>query len=208
MPPRDLLKDVERFYSEKVARLGATPAGADYNSPEAQTVRFDQLARLLDRETGRFSLNDYGCGYGALGHYLAAKGLAFDNVGADISAEMLAAARERMPPGAGWTFLQDPAQLAPADYTIACGIFNLRFSARADDWTAYVLETLDHVAAVSRRGFAFNMLTKYSDADRMKDNLYYGDPLFFFERARKFSRNVALLHDYGLYDFTILVRLP
>jgi hypothetical protein len=23
---------------------------------------------------------------------------------------------------------------------------------------------------------------------------------------RKFSRNVALLHDYGLYEFTILVR--
>ena len=31
--------------------------------------------------------------------------------------------------------------------------------------------------------------------------------LFFFDFCkRNFSRNVALLHDYGLYDFTIIVR--
>jgi SAM-dependent methyltransferase len=206
MHHRELLEEVERFYSEKVARLGPTPAGADYNSPEAQTVRFDQLAKLLDRD-GPFSINDYGCGYGAFGHYLAAAGLSFEYSGADISQEMLGHARRLMPPGAGWTFLADPDQLAPADYTIACGIFNLRFKAAAEDWKAYVLETLDHIASISRRGFAFNMLTRYSDADRMQDYLYYADPLFFFEHCRKFSRNVALLHDYGLYDFTVLVRL-
>lgn len=53
------------------------------------------------------------------------------------------------------------------------------------------------------------MLTKYSDADRMAErpDLFFGDPLFFFDFCkRNFSRNVALLHDYGLYDFTILVR--
>jgi hypothetical protein len=51
------------------------------------------------------------------------------------------------------------------------------------------------------------MLTKYSDADRMRGDLYYGDPAFFFDHCkRSFSRNVALLHDYGLYEFTILVR--
>jgi hypothetical protein len=48
------------------------------------------------------------------------------------------------------------------------------------------------------------MLTKYSGADRMaqRPDLYYG----FDFCKRRFSRNVALLHDYGLYDFTILVR--
>jgi hypothetical protein len=53
------------------------------------------------------------------------------------------------------------------------------------------------------------MLTKYSDAERMagRPDLFYGDPLFFFDFCkRNFSRNVALLHDYGLYDFTIIVR--
>ncbi|MBC7939785.1 MAG: class I SAM-dependent methyltransferase, partial [Chitinophagaceae bacterium] len=36
---------------------------------------------------------------------------------------------------------------------------------------------------------------------------YYPDPLDLFDVCkRRFSRNVALLHDYGLYAFTILVR--
>ncbi len=42
----------------------------------------------------------------------------------------------------------------------------------------------------------------------MRTDLYYGDPIFFFEHCRTtFGRHVALLHDYPLYEFTILVRL-
>ncbi|MBI1854500.1 MAG: class I SAM-dependent methyltransferase, partial [Chloroflexi bacterium] len=73
----------------------------------------------------------------------------------------------------------------------------------------FVCETLPRMNALCSKGFAFNMLTKYSDADRMaqRHDLFYGDPLFFFDFCkRNFSRNAALLHDYGLYDFTILVR--
>ena len=38
-------------------------------------------------------------------------------------------------------------------------------------------------------------------------DLYYADPRAFFDRCKRTSRgDVALLHDYGLYEFTILVR--
>lgn len=53
------------------------------------------------------------------------------------------------------------------------------------------------------------MLTKYSDEERMAErpDLFYGDPLFYFDYCkRNQSRDVALLHKYGLYDFTILIR--
>jgi hypothetical protein len=57
------------------------------------------------------------------------------------------------------------------------------------------------------RGFAFNCLTAYSDQDKMRPDLHYADPCELFDICkRKYSRNVALLHDYGLYEFTILVR--
>jgi hypothetical protein len=56
-------------------------------------------------------------------------------------------------------------------------------------------------------GFAFNCLTAYSDAHKMQSYLYYADPCRLFDLCkRRYSRNVALLHDYGLYEFTILVR--
>jgi hypothetical protein len=60
---------------------------------------------------------------------------------------------------------------------------------------------------LGKRGFAFNMLTSYSDADRMRSDLHYGDPCRFFDYCKRtYSKQVALLHDYGLYEFTVLVR--
>lgn len=59
----------------------------------------------------------------------------------------------------------------------------------------------------SRLGFAFNCLTSYFDEDKKRDYLYYADPGIVFDLCkRRYSRNVAVLHDYGLYEFTILVR--
>ena len=56
-------------------------------------------------------------------------------------------------------------------------------------------------------GFGFNVLTLYSDADKRRADLYYADPLELFTHCRlTFSRFVTLLHDYPLYEFTLLVR--
>ena len=50
-----------------------------------------------------------------------------------------------------------------------------------EQWQEYVLQTLNAMNAVSAKGFAFNMLTKYSDKEYMRADLYYGDPLFLFD---------------------------
>ena len=69
------------------------------------------------------------------------------------------------------------------------------------------LETLDHYERNQLSGFRLRFLTIYSDSDKMRDYLYYADPGVLFDLCkRRYSRNVALLHDYGLYEFTILVR--
>ena len=40
----------------------------------------------------------------------------------------------------------------------------------------------------------------------MQDNLYYADSLFIFDFCkREFEKNISLIHDYDLYEFTILV---
>jgi len=41
----------------------------------------------------------------------------------------------------------------------------------------------------------------------MRPDLHYADPCVLFDRCkRRHSPRVALLHDYGLWEFTILVR--
>ena len=93
------------------------------------------------------------------------------------------------------------------DFVIASGIFNVRLENTQEDWLIYVLETLQKLNSHSTKGFSFNVLTKYSDKEFMKDYLYYADPLFLFDYCKSnFSKNVALLHDYNLYEFTLIVR--
>lgn len=197
------LEKVERYYSGRFAEHGASARGVDWNSAESQTLRFEQLLRVADG-TGPFSLVDYGCGYGALASFLDNEGVDADYVGYDLSAPMIAHARTAHP---GRRFLDDESQLRPADYAVASGIFNVKLDEPAADWQEYVVRTIARLSELGRAGFAFNMLTSYSDPERMRDDLFYGDPSFFFDLCkREHSRHVALLHDYGLWEFTVVVR--
>ncbi len=84
-----LVGPVERYYSDKVEEHGPSPSGVDWNSAESQEVRFEQLLKLHPCD-GPFSLNDYGCGYGALAGWLAERYDEFTYRGFDVSESMLA----------------------------------------------------------------------------------------------------------------------
>jgi SAM-dependent methyltransferase len=201
------LEPVRAYYSARLAQFGPTARGVDWNSPESQELRFTQLLRICDPGQS-FRLGDYGCGYGALLDHLAACGADFGYAGYDISADMIASARQRHSGRPACLFATEESVLDGVDYLVASGIFNVKLAVEASRWQEHVLRTLDRFAALAQRGFAFNALTSYSDPERRRDDLYYPDPCFLFDYCkRRFSRNVALLHDYGLYEFTILVRL-
>jgi SAM-dependent methyltransferase len=204
MPSADIERRVADYYTGKLREHGPTHQGVDWNSAESQELRFEQFLRIVPGDAP-VSVLDYGCGYGAFAEYLEAQGVELAAyTGYDVSDEMVATARER----SRWAFTTDRGELAPAGVTVASGVFNVRVDTDEETWRDYTLETIGELAALSRRGLGFNMLTRYSDPERMTDRLYYGDPAFYFDWCkRNLSRQVALLHDYGLYEFTILVRL-
>ncbi len=201
-----ILDRVREYYSDKIETYGATARGVDWNSPESQALRFEQLLKVCDC-TRPFSINDYGCGYGALVEYMADRGYTFQYRGCDISDQMIAKARELHRGLEHCQFFTDESHLTAADYTIASGIFNVKLQTSDEEWKVYVLHILGRMAELGEKGFAFNILTSYSDQDLMRPDLYYADPCFLFDYCqRNFSRFVSLLHDYPLYEFTILVR--
>lgn len=202
----DIIARVERYYSARFAEHGATAAGVDWNSDESQQRRFDQLMRIT-RGTDGFSLNDYGCGYGALAAFLREEGVSCTYTGYDVSEPMIADATARWRDDGTVSFTRDPSDLQVADFCVASGIFNVRLDIAVADWVRYVLATIDRLATLGGKGFAFNMLTAHADPERMRDDLYYGDPGFFLDYcARAYSRHVALAQDYGLWEFTVIVR--
>ncbi|MBB6156408.1 SAM-dependent methyltransferase [Pseudomonas sp. JAI115] len=202
----DLLKEVATYYSEKLAEHGVTPRGVDWNGVESQFVRFEQLCKIIDPTSATFSLTDLGCGYGALYDFLVAKHPKASYLGVDVSAEMTAAAEARIQSANARLFTASQPDVV-SDYSVASGIFNVRLQRTDAEWYDYLQATLDILDQSSRRGFSFNCLTSYSDEDKKRDYLYYADPSQLFDLCkRRYSRQVALLHDYGLYEFTILVR--
>jgi SAM-dependent methyltransferase len=201
-----LLDAVQRYYSEKISEHGPTARGVDWNDQASQELRFEQLLKVCDFDLP-FTINDYGCGYGALARYLEDRGCDFQYTGFDISEKMVQQARDLLRSSERCRFVASADELQRADYTVASGIFNVRLDAQDEDWKRHVFATLGRLDALSARGFSFNMLTSYSDPERMRPDLYYADPRVIFDHCkRSFSRWVALLHDYGLYEFTILVR--
>lgn len=202
-----LLGEVAVYYAEKLAEHGDTPRGVDWNSEESQTVRFTQLCKVISPQVSEFSLNDLGCGYGALLDYLRNIHPTFTYLGVDVVPGMIAAASQRHSAARHARFIASSEPDRTAEYGVASGIFNVRQGRSEAEWFDYVQDTLDILDRTSRFGFSFNCLTAYSDADKKRDYLYYADPCRLFDLCkRRYSRQVALLHDYGLYEFTILVR--
>jgi hypothetical protein len=200
-------QSLQFYFQDKLDRFGTTPRGVDWNSNEAQEVRFAQLARVIRDPGEAYTLLDYGSGFGALYDFLRRLGHQASYTGYDFVADMVHKGRETHPGDPRCTFSSDEASLPPVNYAIASGIFNIRLEASESAWRDYVISILGRMHALADKGFAFNMLTSYSDAEYMKPHLYYADPCFYFDYCKRhFSKSVALLHDYGLYDFTILVR--
>jgi hypothetical protein len=195
-----------RYYTAAFLRHGAVAAGVDWRDTASQDLRFEQLLKIADHDS--FSLNDYGCGYGALAEWLPAHGFIARYYGFDVSPAMLDHARSALSDRVDVHFVDRRDDLPIADYTVASGVFNVKQDAGTDEWTEYVIDTIRAIRAHSDTGLAFNMLTTYSDPERMRSDLYYADPAFFFDFCKgELSTQVALLHDYRLWEFTILVRL-
>ena len=199
------LDHVKSYFDKRIQEHGASPRGSDWNSETSQNLRFDQLLKVIGSDS--FSLLDYGCGYGALADYLVTKGFDANYYGYDILESAIETARQAHMDKARRTFYNEKSQLPICDYVVASGIFNFRGTQTIDDWTEYVIGVLNEFNQLSLRGFSSNFLTKYSDADRMRSDLYYADPLFLFDYCKQnYSKNVALLHDYHLSDFTLIIR--
>lgn len=200
----DLIQSkIDQYYTDKINIHGSSHLGVDWNSTDSQILRFKILCQVLT-DKKQFTILDYGCGYGALIPFLENKFRLY--TGFDISNEMLKKA-EQNHNEKNITFTNDLEHISSVNYTIASGIFNVKLDIIENVWETYILETLEKINEISDKGFSFNMLSVYSDKEFRKDYLFYADPLKIFDYCKKrFSKNVALLHDYDLYEFSIIVR--
>lgn len=188
--------------------MGVSAKSVGWPTEASQLLRFQKLSEVMSdlAEAEKVTVNDLGCGYGAMFDYLDAyPRISLDKFyGYDISPEMLHAARTQVSDSrAVWL---DKSKLeTKADFSFASGIFNVRFETDTEKWEVYVKEMLDNLNEFSAHGFAFNILSTY--VDWQEPHLYYADPMSYFHYCKqRYSKKIALLHDYPLYEWTLLVK--
>jgi SAM-dependent methyltransferase len=196
------------YYTGRVLKYGASPAGVDWSSTSAQELRFTQLLKLCDF-SGRFVLNDIGCGYGALLGYLMKCHLAtyVDYLGIDLSPQMIREAHRLWGRRNEAKFAVGAVGPRIAEYSVASGIFNVQLDETTAHWEQYIAYTLTSLRATSQRGFAVNFKVARSVGHPRRWGLYATTPQCWIQYCEhQLECSVELLTDYGLDEFTLLAR--
>ncbi len=174
---RSLLGPIDDVFSRAVKTYGSHPKSVAWRDEERQYRRFQIFAGLFDLagRQSEFSVNDLGCGYGAM--FDAYKDLpefrSARYFGYDISDEMLRQARRSIRDERA-TFIRSHIATKEADFSLVSGTYNLNMGAKDAPWLDYVQENIIHLWGKTRLALGFNMLSIH--ATRREDTLYYADP--------------------------------
>lgn len=205
MTKRAILDEVARHYEATLVAHGPSSRGVDWKDEATHRTRHVQFMRLLDNPDA--SVLDLGCGYGDFLAFLRAEGHRGHYVGYDVAPNMIEIARTLYGAATSSEFHLGAEPPGACDYAVASGILNVRRGADQAAWAGYVQAIMDQLARMSRRGFGFNVLSTVADPERRRADLYYADPVETLRYClQKFGRHVCLLQDYGLWEFTVLVR--
>ena len=202
-----LFGQVGAYYAGKLHTHGPTALGVDWSCRPTQELRFVQLLKVCDF-TQPFSLNDLGCGYGALREFLKQRWprADIDYLGVDLVPDMVEQASRKWHgvPSTDFAVGQDCTRIA--DYSVASGIFNVKLDLPVNVWDRFARATLADMHASSRRGFAVNFLRLAPDIDNIPQ--LYRAPAEYWRSYCEDELGVRteVLARYGMNEFTLLAR--
>ncbi|HSV37003.1 MAG TPA: class I SAM-dependent methyltransferase [Ramlibacter sp.] len=206
--PDRLLARVGDYYAARLDAHGPTPLGVDWPCRPTQELRFVQLLKGCDF-SAPFSLNDLGCGYGALRTFMAGRwpDAAVDYLGIDLVPGMIRQASRRWRKRPDTHFAEGTRCTRVADHCVASGIFNVKLDLSREAWTRYIQATLTDMWASSRRGFAVNFLTADGEGNGDVAELYRTAPDEWLNFcAQELGVSASILASYGMREFTLIAR--
>lgn len=195
-------------YEDCFAKHGDTHLGVDWpNAKDAKTRYRSMLEVIRETPDKAITLLDFGCGTSHLYEYMLETGV--ENViysGLDLSQQFIAAAKKKFPDNDYFLvdILDSPDAIPSFDYVIMNGVFTEKRELSFDEMYSFFTEMITAVFEKTRRGIAFNVMSKQVDWER--DDLFHLplDTLASF-LTQKVSRNFIIRNDYGLYEYTVYV---
>tara|TARA_B100000508_G_C11445114_1_gene270948 strand:+ start:332 stop:961 length:630 start_codon:yes stop_codon:yes gene_type:complete len=199
--------NIVKHYESCLEKYGDTHKGVDWPNKEDAVTRYQIMLEVI-REQSNVSLLDFGCGTGHLLEYILNQYDNFENIGyqgLDISEQYIEIARKKFPEYKFYQldiFDKGPQNLGHIDYTIMNGVFTEKRELSFDEMWDYFQELVSLVFDYSKKGIAFNVMSKAVDWER-EDLFHLPTDLLIDFLTKKLSRNFIIRNDYGLYEYTV-----
>lgn len=151
---------IAKKYNIRFAKLGATPEASLWFSEERQFLRFKIISDVLDQALlgSKFSINDIGCGYGALFPYLIKRfpNKKFTYTGIDIAEKPIKFCKD-IYSETNSIFNVGNIPNNNCDFSVMSGTYNYAPVQSSHLWQRYLFENLKKIWEISDRGIIFNI---------------------------------------------------
>ena len=203
------VETIVKHYEDCFDKHGDNHKGVDWPDSQDALKRYDIMFDILPKDEV-CTLLDFGCGLGHFYDYLKSYPISKESglieyYGVDFSNKFINACHEKY---GDFSFKQmDVLQndcLDDYDYIIANGVFTEKRELSYNDMFSYFKETIKVLYKHTKRGLAFNVMSKHVDWER--DDLFH---VSFDEMASFLTKEVnakfVFNNHYGLYEYTVYV---
>lgn len=198
MNDKEIRETIER-YNQRLEEHGESEEALGWGPKGRAKLRYEILLSRWDITSS--SVLDFGCGFGDMYGYIAAKGIPYvAYTGIDINRKFIEIAKQKYK-GAKFYDGELPTGMAASgfDFVFSSGVFNHTL----EDNIGFIKEKFDWFDKICKGGFAVNFLS--DRVDFQYDYTYHANPAEILKLAYNYSNNVVLRNDYMPFEFTIFV---
>lgn len=204
-------KKLQKTYSDRFLKYGATPTGSFWLSKRRQDKRFKLILEqiLLQSPRKNFSIADIGCGYGALAAYLSndTRLRHMEYTGYDISRVLITASQQQLT-NSQFRFKVGTCPEHQTAFVVMSGTYNLAATQDLLAWERYVYNCLKACWDKTTMAMIFNLQVAKT-ANIAKDAIYYAKCENVIKLCNSVFGPTGVIFDPSLpNDATFTVRRP
>ena len=192
------MREIENFYNFNIKNFKNSYKKNGWGSKISQEKRFRVFCDIDNLNSSK--ILDLGCGTGDFNTYLKKKKIHVNYTGIDSNQNMINILKKKNIKCINQSiFNLKKFRNNSYDYIFLSGALNIPVINQNNK----LFKLLKQMYRISKKGFAINFLSIYSDKINQKE--FYMDPKDLVSICHKISKKFIIRHDYLPHDFTLLL---
>lgn len=207
---KNYLDTIVKHYEDCLERHGDSHLGVDWPKKEDVTRRYKimlDLIRVSEDDSKKTELLDFGCGAAHMLEYMRQTGMTkIEYSGLDVSEKFVSLSKSKFPEVSFYCLdiLDINAVIPSFDYIVMNGVFTEKREMSFDEMWEYFCKVLIKVFSMTRKGVAFNVMSKAVDWER-EDLFHVPTDMLINFLTKNLTRKFVIRNDYGLYEYTTYI---